>query len=152
MGRRSAGRRRAGGGYHLYALPFVVFDATWLCPFIFPPLVPGPLSRGFLLAEEEWPFAGADALSDLTTIFACTWLAIHPNVPSPNDSRLIILSRKAMIMGLAILVPEYTTVWAFRQWVTARRITRKMSHRRGAYQYQRQIYCPPTYYRMDHHT
>ena len=71
MGRRSAGRRRAGGGYHLYALPFVVFDATWLCPFIFPPLVPGPLSRGFLLAEEEWPFAGADALSDLTTIFAC---------------------------------------------------------------------------------
>ncbi|KAK1219028.1 hypothetical protein PQX77_018256 [Marasmius sp. AFHP31] len=65
----------------------------------------------------------------LTTIFACTWLAIHPNVPSPNDSRSRILSRKVMIMGLAILVPEYTTVWAFRQWSTARRISRLMSQR-----------------------
>ncbi|KAK1219029.1 hypothetical protein PQX77_018257 [Marasmius sp. AFHP31] len=65
----------------------------------------------------------------LTTIVACTWLAIHPNVPNPNDSRLGILSRRAMIMGFAILVPEYTTVWAFRQWSTARRISRRMTHR-----------------------
>ncbi|KAJ8081766.1 hypothetical protein PM082_007612 [Marasmius tenuissimus] len=65
----------------------------------------------------------------LTTIVACTWLAIHPNVPNPNDSRLRILSRRAMIMGFAILVPEYTTVWAFRQWRTARRISRRMAHR-----------------------
>ncbi|KAJ8081765.1 hypothetical protein PM082_007611 [Marasmius tenuissimus] len=65
----------------------------------------------------------------LTTIFACTWLAIHPNIPSPNDSQLRILSRKVMIMGLAILVPEYTTVWAFRQWRTTKRVSEKMSHR-----------------------
>ncbi|KAL0062117.1 hypothetical protein AAF712_011044 [Marasmius tenuissimus] len=32
-------------------------------------------------------------------------------------------------MGLAILVPEYTTVWAFRQWRTTKRISEKMSHR-----------------------
>ncbi|KAF5356584.1 hypothetical protein D9758_008199 [Tetrapyrgos nigripes] len=65
----------------------------------------------------------------LTTIFACTWLAIHPNIPSPNDSRFRILMRRAMIMGVAILVPEYTTVWAFRQWRTARLVRKAMSYR-----------------------
>ncbi|KAG7087640.1 hypothetical protein E1B28_013588 [Marasmius oreades] len=65
----------------------------------------------------------------LTTIFACTWLAIHPNVPSPDDSRWRILSRRAMIMALAIVFPEYTAVWAIRQWQEARRISREMSLR-----------------------
>ncbi|KAG7087609.1 hypothetical protein E1B28_013558 [Marasmius oreades] len=65
----------------------------------------------------------------LTTIFACTWLAIHPNVPSPDDSRWRILLRRAMIMALAIVFPEYTTVWAIRQWQEAKRISREMASR-----------------------
>ncbi|KAG7092515.1 hypothetical protein E1B28_008866 [Marasmius oreades] len=65
--------------------------------------------------------------SCITTIFACTWLAIHPNIPSPKDSYWKIISRRAMIMLLGILVPEYTTVWALRQWLAARYIKQQVS-------------------------
>ncbi|KAF9265430.1 hypothetical protein L218DRAFT_1075552 [Marasmius fiardii PR-910] len=65
--------------------------------------------------------------SCITTIFACTWLAIHPNIPSPKDSYWKVTSRRMMIMLLGILVPEYTTVWALRQWLAARYVKQRMA-------------------------
>ncbi|KAG7087638.1 hypothetical protein E1B28_013586 [Marasmius oreades] len=115
----------------LYAVLFA-FTATGALPL-------GP-SRGNVTFEHELTVR-ADACTPasrtvlgivwgcLTTIFACTWLAIHPNVPGPEDSRWKILLRRAMIMALAIVFPEYTTVWAIRQWQEAKRISREMSLR-----------------------
>uniref|UniRef100_A0A0W0FG53 Uncharacterized protein n=1 Tax=Moniliophthora roreri TaxID=221103 RepID=A0A0W0FG53_MONRR len=64
--------------------------------------------------------------SCLTTVFACTWIAIHPNIPSPTDSQKRKILRRVGIMLVAIMAPEYVAVWALRQWLSAREITKRM--------------------------
>jgi hypothetical protein len=57
--------------------------------------------------------------SCIVTIFACTWVAIHPNVPKPNsDLNLHWYSgplRRARIMFYALIGPEFIILWALRQ-------------------------------------
>ena len=57
--------------------------------------------------------------SCLVTIFACTWVAIHPNVPSPNDSQAVIAFRRMKIVALALIAPEFMIAWSNRQRVIA---------------------------------
>ncbi|KAK0199449.1 hypothetical protein DFS33DRAFT_234988 [Desarmillaria ectypa] len=59
------------------------------------------------------------------TIFACTWLAVHPNVPGralKRRGRLAIFLRRAKLMLLIIMVPEIVIGWAAAQWRVARYI------------------------------
>ncbi|KAK0470442.1 uncharacterized protein EV420DRAFT_115020 [Desarmillaria tabescens] len=59
------------------------------------------------------------------TIFACTWLAVHPNVPGralKRRGRLAIAFRRAKLMLLTIIVPEIIIGWAAAQWRVARYI------------------------------
>ncbi|KAG6818343.1 hypothetical protein H0H93_005858 [Arthromyces matolae] len=60
--------------------------------------------------------------SCLTTIFACTWLAVHPNVPLVGE-RLFV--RRLKICGLALVAPELIVLWAIRQWFSSRRLALK---------------------------
>ncbi len=53
--------------------------------------------------------------SCLATIFACTWTANHPNIPSPADSRFNIFKRRLITTFYALLAPEAIILWAFRQ-------------------------------------
>lgn len=68
--------------------------------------------------------------SCLITIFACIWVAIHPNITPPRappKNRLERLAgtrrglgeRLAMAL-LSLLAPEFIFVWALRQWLHAR--------------------------------
>ncbi len=59
--------------------------------------------------------------SCLATIFACTWTAMHPNIPSPADSPWNIFKRRLVTTIYALLAPEFITVWAIRQHVGAKR-------------------------------
>jgi hypothetical protein len=55
--------------------------------------------------------------SCIVTIFACTWIAIHPNVPKPG-SNLHWYSgplRRARVMFYALIGPEFIILWAWRQ-------------------------------------
>ena len=61
-------------------------------------------------------------ISCLATIFACTWTAIHPNIPSPADSRWNIFKRRVVMTTYALLAPEFITLWAYRQYLGAKRI------------------------------
>lgn len=73
--------------------------------------------------------------SCLVTIFACIWVAIHPNVPQPIAScdnqplKLVDMFRgpgeKLGIALLALLAPEFIFVWASRQWLRARSIAKE---------------------------
>jgi hypothetical protein len=78
--------------------------------------------------------------SCITTIFLCTWVAVHPNVPEPVDTTVDrtdkgIWSRHAhqlscfrdrIVMFIcALLVPEYILAWAIRQFLVARKIAKK---------------------------
>lgn len=60
--------------------------------------------------------------SCLGTIFACTWVAIHPNIPTPSHGSI---SRRAKTFVFALIAPELIVLWAFRQWMASRRLARK---------------------------
>jgi hypothetical protein len=63
--------------------------------------------------------------SCLSTIFACTWITVHPNMPAPGDSQWAALRRRLAIMGYFLLTPELVIAWAARQHYDARSLTKK---------------------------
>jgi len=75
--------------------------------------------------------------SCITTIFLCTWVAVHPNVPEPVDTQdmdfwrkcvhktLCFFKTKVVLFICALLVPEYVLAWAIRQRLVARRIVKE---------------------------
>ena len=60
--------------------------------------------------------------SCLATIFACSWVSIHPNIPSPNESSWRTFLRRLELMFWAVIAPEMLIAWAFRQWSGARHL------------------------------
>ena len=58
--------------------------------------------------------------SCLATIFACSWVSVHPNIHGPNESRWRISLRRLELMFWAVVGPEMIICWAFRQWLGAR--------------------------------
>ncbi|PBK87655.1 hypothetical protein ARMGADRAFT_1121681 [Armillaria gallica] len=66
--------------------------------------------------------------SCLATIFACTWLAVHPNVPSRyirEKGRLFLGLHRVKHMLLAIICPEAVIMWAFRQRLVASALSKR---------------------------
>ena len=75
--------------------------------------------------------------SCLATIFSCTWVAIHPNVPCPRkrdangwierciwNPLLSFVEHRLPLFICALLVPEYVLAWAIRQFLSARFIAK----------------------------
>ena len=75
--------------------------------------------------------------SCLATIFSCTWVAVHPNMPCPKKREakncfqrwirnplLSFAKHRLPLFMCALLVPEYVLAWAIRQYLEARRIAR----------------------------
>ena len=60
--------------------------------------------------------------SCLATIFACSWVSVHPNIPGPDESRWRVFLRRLELMFWAVVGPELIIAWAFRQWSSARRL------------------------------
>ena len=69
--------------------------------------------------------------SCLSTIFACTWITVHPNIPAPGDSQWAVLRRRLAIMGYFLLTPEFVIYWAARQHFGARNLTKKYQKKTG---------------------
>ncbi|KDR66099.1 hypothetical protein GALMADRAFT_81262 [Galerina marginata CBS 339.88] len=59
-------------------------------------------------------------LSCSATIFACTWVSVHPNVPAPEDTEWKIVRRRIALMFVALVAPELVILWAMREWNAAR--------------------------------
>ncbi|KZP19165.1 hypothetical protein FIBSPDRAFT_744422, partial [Athelia psychrophila] len=53
--------------------------------------------------------------SCLTTIFACVWVSVHPNVPGPRQSWTSKQFESFKIVVLMLLVPEWVLAWSIRQ-------------------------------------
>ncbi|KAG1880127.1 hypothetical protein F4604DRAFT_1579029 [Suillus subluteus] len=58
--------------------------------------------------------------SCVATLFACTWTAIHPNIPGMKEGRMTIFFRRLYIMVLALIAPELIVTWATIQFLSAR--------------------------------
>jgi len=63
--------------------------------------------------------------SCFSTLFACAWIAVHPNIPAPGDSGWKILRRRLMIMTFVLLTPEMVIIWAARQHRDTKVLTEK---------------------------
>ncbi|KAF7369967.1 hypothetical protein MSAN_00626500 [Mycena sanguinolenta] len=61
----------------------------------------------------------------LATIFACTWVSVHPNVPPPDQSWLQLCWRRLKMMLIAIIAPEIMVAFAARQRLGAHRLSKK---------------------------
>ncbi|KAF7356018.1 hypothetical protein MVEN_00931200 [Mycena venus] len=61
--------------------------------------------------------------SCLATIFACTWVSVHPNVPSPDQSRPALLWHRLKMMLVGIIAPEIMVGFAARQFLEARTLS-----------------------------
>jgi hypothetical protein len=64
-------------------------------------------------------------ISCLATIFACTWSAVHPNIPAVTDSAWTCFKRRVTITIGALLAPELMTYWAMNQRMAAKNIMDK---------------------------
>ncbi|KAJ7488934.1 hypothetical protein FB451DRAFT_1080401 [Mycena latifolia] len=56
----------------------------------------------------------------LTTIFASTWVSVHPNVPPTDKGSLALFWRRLWIMLIAVIAPEVIVGFAARQLFSAR--------------------------------
>ncbi|KAF7371522.1 hypothetical protein MVEN_00007000 [Mycena venus] len=65
----------------------------------------------------------------LATIFACTWVSVHPNVPPPNRSWLALFWRRLRMMLIGIIAPELMVGFAATQLL----VTRMFSKSESAY-------------------
>ncbi|KAF8511833.1 hypothetical protein BU17DRAFT_77472 [Hysterangium stoloniferum] len=66
--------------------------------------------------------------SCLPTIFACSWVSVHPNMPEPGEAWWPVMLRRLELMVWAIIAPELIIYWAVRQWNGARRLERRYRH------------------------
>ena len=90
-------------------------------PTGYPPL-PGPPAVSniqSILIKENTPSNSRTIWniiwSCFSTVFACAWIAVHPNIPAPEDSQWKIFRRRMMIMAYVLLAPEMVIIWAARQ-------------------------------------
>ncbi|KAJ7620321.1 hypothetical protein FB45DRAFT_839551 [Roridomyces roridus] len=61
----------------------------------------------------------------LATIFACTWVSVHPNVPAPNQSALTLFLRRLKLMLIALIAPEIVVGFAARQFLAAQKLSKE---------------------------
>ncbi|KAG1726488.1 hypothetical protein EDD22DRAFT_443078 [Suillus occidentalis] len=55
------------------------------------------------------------------TLFACTWTAVHPNIPAVNDGTIRITFYRLCLMIMALSSPEFLITWSVSQFFIARR-------------------------------
>ena len=60
--------------------------------------------------------------SCLATVFACSWVSVHPNIPGPDEPRWRVFLRRLELMFWAVIGPEMIITWALRQWSSARHL------------------------------
>ncbi|KAJ6565513.1 hypothetical protein DFH09DRAFT_1473573 [Mycena vulgaris] len=61
----------------------------------------------------------------LTTLFACTWVSVHLNVPPPDQRWLARLWRRLRMMLITIVAPELMVGFAVRQFFVAWKFSTK---------------------------
>ncbi|KAF4616688.1 hypothetical protein D9613_008819 [Agrocybe pediades] len=63
--------------------------------------------------------------SCLATLFACLWVSVHPNMTPPGHSDIRVFFTKVELMIWTLLFPEMIILWAFRQWLGARTLSKE---------------------------
>ncbi|KAH9959476.1 hypothetical protein BC827DRAFT_507385 [Russula dissimulans] len=56
------------------------------------------------------------------TIFLCSWVSVHPNIPGPDERWPRVTLRRVGLMLATLVVPEAIIAWALRQRLAAGRL------------------------------
>ncbi|KAG2098747.1 uncharacterized protein F5147DRAFT_815703 [Suillus discolor] len=75
------------------------------------------------------------------TLFACTWTAVHPNIPGMDEGKFIVFSRRLGIMMMALIAPELMIIWATVQFLSARDTVKDFNDAFGAQLHQTHSAC-----------
>jgi hypothetical protein len=59
------------------------------------------------------------------TIFLCTWVSMHPNIPGPDEGWPRVTMRRVGLMLATLVVPEAIIAWALRQRFAAGKLAEK---------------------------
>ncbi|KAI9452200.1 hypothetical protein F5148DRAFT_1370439 [Russula earlei] len=59
------------------------------------------------------------------TILLCTWVCVHPNIPSPHEMWPKVTVRRIGLMLSALFVPELMIAWALKQRMAAVELAEK---------------------------
>jgi hypothetical protein len=65
--------------------------------------------------------------SCVSTIWVCSWSAVHLNVPADNDSDSAICLRKIKWMGQTILAPEFVVTFSWHDRREARDLVKRLN-------------------------
>ncbi|KAF7973373.1 hypothetical protein HWV62_15463 [Athelia sp. TMB] len=68
--------------------------------------------------------------SCLGTIFACIWVAVHKNMPGPEQSWVSVQIESLKVIIVTLLVPEWVLAWAVRQFLRAQEIATELERTR----------------------
>ena len=109
----------------LTLLFYLFFRFTLAIPTGYPPLLPPAVSTFQSILSRGGAPSNTRTIwniiwSCFSTLFACAWIAVHPNIPALKDSRWEILRRRIMIMAFVLVAPEMVIMWAARQHRDAR--------------------------------
>ncbi len=83
-------------------------------------VAPG-VEEGIIVCIDDRRTLSNIVWSCLATVFACTWLAVHPNVPGRiiTNRTIPFAIERMKIMVIAILAPEVIVAWAAEQFIVA---------------------------------
>jgi len=63
--------------------------------------------------------------SCVITIFACSWVSVHPNMSGHDETRWTKILRHLELLFWSIFMPEFVILWATRQWYGAFKLKEK---------------------------
>ena len=108
----------------LLILLYLSITSTLAVPTRHPPLPPEVSNLQSILGRENAPPNTRTIWniiwSCFSTVVACAWIAVHPNIPALEDSKWKILRRRLMVTAYILLAPEMVIMWAARQYRDAR--------------------------------
>ncbi|PPQ95758.1 hypothetical protein CVT26_015845 [Gymnopilus dilepis] len=67
--------------------------------------------------------------SCLATIFVCSWVSVHPNIPPVEEGFWKVFLRRLELMMWSIVAPTMMILWAARQWIAAKTLTKMYQDR-----------------------
>ncbi|KZT19440.1 hypothetical protein NEOLEDRAFT_1151991 [Neolentinus lepideus HHB14362 ss-1] len=95
--------------------------------------VASPLEPGCPGNGDKFRTIHQIVISCAATVWACTWMTLHLNIPPAHESALWRILRRLGITIVFIMAPELVVAWAVRQWLVARRVTKKWQEHRLYY-------------------
>ncbi|KAF8655462.1 hypothetical protein AX16_003051 [Volvariella volvacea WC 439] len=66
--------------------------------------------------------------SCLATTAACTYFAVHPNIPNPSAHAMEVIGEQCLLAFYAFIAPEVMILWAMRQRRAAYKIKQKFDN------------------------